>query len=267
MNALIGAILIVCTVLLTTTANVILEGLGTDEISGYILSPVTGISKIHLNRKFRRQVNLHIPLIPYVEDGKKKAMPVKMSKSSIPEDGEEVDADGDVDTIPMGESFFQIDDTDEDFIINKSITRSVFSQFISSNFVTIAEMKLMISLILLCTVLTASTAELLQKNLPTYLTGLQGLGYHPKLPLGILGFRPSMLYGNKGLSPNFGMIKLGMMPEKLHLNPNVELMESDLLIEKEAMGPTYGDMEKMVGYGGLLMPYGGYGYPMLRDYQ
>ncbi|GFU24189.1 uncharacterized protein NPIL_282261 [Nephila pilipes] len=91
MNVQVRAIFLVCVLIGNSSANLLFDTVGDDEISGYILSPIIGLSKIHLSRNFRRQVNWHIPVIPYVEEKKKKK-----------------------ELSPISESYFEIDDDDDD---------------------------------------------------------------------------------------------------------------------------------------------------------
>ncbi|GIY93763.1 uncharacterized protein CEXT_198051 [Caerostris extrusa] len=74
----------------SSAANVILEAKGNDEYAGYIFSPIIGLSKIRLSRKFRRQLNWHVPVIPYIQ-----------TKPELS---------------PISESYFEIDDDDDELI-------------------------------------------------------------------------------------------------------------------------------------------------------
>lgn len=83
---------------------------------------------------------------------------------------------------------------------------------------------------------------------PVPLTGLHGLKYFPMVPYHILGLGPLLVHGS-------------------------DLKQSPAVVKEvteEVEGPApyvprpYGDMEKLVGYGGLPMPYGGYRNPPLQ---
>lgn len=77
--------------------------------------------------------------------------------------------------------------------------------------------------------------------------------YMPLIPYNILGLNKFLYYGPI-------------------MNPNPRVVNPDMKEPPEAelpapYAPPYTDMEKVVGYGGLPMPYGGYGYPFLRGYK
>ncbi|GFQ75587.1 uncharacterized protein TNCT_242091, partial [Trichonephila clavata] len=82
----VRAIILVCVLIGNSVANLLLDTVGDDEVSGYIMSPIIGLSKIHLARKFRRQVNWHIPVIPYVEKKNKELSPISESYFEIDDD-------------------------------------------------------------------------------------------------------------------------------------------------------------------------------------
>ncbi|GBN00904.1 hypothetical protein AVEN_114785-1 [Araneus ventricosus] len=87
------AIVLICVLIGSSIANLLLEGKGTDEISGYIFSPIIGLSKIQLSRKFRRQVNWHVPVIPYVET-KEKLSPISENYFEIEDDDDGIEGTG-----------------------------------------------------------------------------------------------------------------------------------------------------------------------------
>ena len=84
----------------------------------------------------------------------------------------------------------------------------------------------------------------MKKMMP--LTGLHGMRYFPLVPYHMLGLNHFLVYGPR-IRPRPAVVK--------------EVPETEL---PAPYVPPYGDMEKLMGYGGLPMPYGGYKYPQVQ---